>query len=349
MNGRLLLFVLLSLLPATGGAEARQIRLKVGLQTSVANPYYGVSVMRFKEEVERQSKGDIILEIVDNARLYRDEEVVSALASGAIDIGTASSHSFADKVPAVAILNQPFLFNFGALVRAAASPESDVRKLIDEVILTEIGVRILWWQSLGDNLIFSKGRDVADPERINGQRVGTPGRTLAEFIVRCGADPAVIPEDTLHLAARRGAVDMLLVAQGAFEDLRLWEVTDTITRTSHAPVELFVGINEEAWQSLPVEHRTLIMEAAATVEREMRDVATQLRSRAFGLAAVKGMKVHDLTPDEVADWRACSAEMLADYMDRNGAIAQRLMAAYRKLRSDPCCMEGPSEATFTRR
>jgi hypothetical protein len=56
-----------------------------------------------------------------------------------------------------------------------------------------------------------------------------------------------------------------------------------------------------------------------------------------------------LTPDNVADWRACSADMVADYMDRNGELARRLMAAYSKLRTDPCCTAGPSEAAFTRR
>jgi hypothetical protein len=61
------------------------------------------------------------------------------------------------------------------------------------------------------------------------------------------------------------------------------------------------------------------------------------------------MTVHDLTPDQVAEWRACSAEMLADYMATHGAVAQRLMAAYAKLRTDPCCISAPSSAVFTRR
>ena len=62
------------------------------------------------------------------------------------------------------------------------------------------------------------------------------------------------------------------------------------------------------------------------------------------------MKVHDLKPDDVADWRACSADMLADYVNRAGPMGERLMAAYRKLRANPCCTAPPQGSQgFTRR
>jgi len=41
--------------------------------------------------------------------------------------------------------------------------------------------------------------------------------------------------------------------------------------------------------------------------------------------------------------------VLVDYMGKNGELAQRLMAAYGKLRTDPCCTAGPSPAPFNRR
>jgi hypothetical protein len=42
--------------------------------------------------------------------------------------------------------------------------------------------------------------------------------------------------------------------------------------------------------------------------------------------------------------------MLADYMAKNGEAARKLMAAYGRLRMDPCCSAGPASAFgFTRR
>jgi hypothetical protein len=56
-----------------------------------------------------------------------------------------------------------------------------------------------------------------------------------------------------------------------------------------------------------------------------------------------------LTPDQVADWRACSAGMLADYMNKVGDSARKVMNAYGRLRLDPCCSAAPGDAAFTRR
>lgn len=42
--------------------------------------------------------------------------------------------------------------------------------------------------------------------------------------------------------------------------------------------------------------------------------------------------------------------LLAEHMERNGELARRLMAAYAKLRTNPCCTARPgSETAFTRR
>jgi hypothetical protein len=41
--------------------------------------------------------------------------------------------------------------------------------------------------------------------------------------------------------------------------------------------------------------------------------------------------------------------MLTGYMERNGDLARRLMGAYGKLRTDPCCTAAPGSVAFTRR
>src|SRR5438093_1939166 len=65
----------------------------------------------------------------------------------------------ADKLPALAMLDQPFLFNFDALINAAFAPGGDLRAVIDKTLLETMGVRVLWWQPIGNQIVFSKGQD----------------------------------------------------------------------------------------------------------------------------------------------------------------------------------------------
>jgi hypothetical protein len=50
----------------------------------------------------------------------------------------------------------------------------------------------------------------------------------------------------------------------------------------------------------------------------------------------------------VAEWRACSADVMHDYMSRGEELEHHLLSAYGRLRTDPCCNMGPT-GTFTRR
>jgi TRAP-type C4-dicarboxylate transport system substrate-binding protein len=88
MKGRLFFSMLVLLLLAPPDAGAQQARLKASLQAPLANPFYGVSMARFKEEVEKRSNKTLIIDIYDNAQLATDDEVVGAVSSGS---GTRTS------------------------------------------------------------------------------------------------------------------------------------------------------------------------------------------------------------------------------------------------------------------
>jgi TRAP-type C4-dicarboxylate transport system substrate-binding protein len=143
---------------------------------------------------------------------------------------------------------------------------------------------------------------------------------------------------------------MAMVGFGALQALGLWKFTDTVSFTAHSPIVLFLVISEKTWQSLSSAHRAVIAEAARKVEIEIRSHQSESEARARAFAESKGVKLRELTPDQVAEWRACSAGMLAGYMEKNGERARQLMDAYGRLRTDPCCSAGPSSAApFTRR
>jgi TRAP-type C4-dicarboxylate transport system substrate-binding protein len=95
-------------------------------------------------------------------------------------------------------------------------------------------------------------------------------------------------------------------------------------------------------------HKNTIKEAAHAVEKKLRDDIIEIEVGDYRFAREKGMKVYDLAPDDVTEWRACSAPVLDAFMTDTGELAQKLMGAYGKLRIDPCCNSGP-EGAFTRR
>jgi C4-dicarboxylate-binding protein DctP len=332
---------------ASSGAGAEPTKLRVTLQLPITN-HLGVNLMQFKAEVEKRSAGTISIEIFDNSRLYRDDQALEAVASGAIEMGSVGISQFVKKVPALDVFGQPFLFNFEALVRAATDPDGEVRKLLDKAVLDGTGVRVLWLQSYGSSVFLSKGRDARTPAGIRDQKVRVWADNVAKFTRYCGGVPLLISASKQYQAVKDGTVDMLMTGITSVESRELWRVLDTITRTEHAALEFVVVINERGWRSIGDGHRAIITAAARKVERELRQEMADVEAKAYAFARAKGMKVHDLTPNEVAEWRACSADIMAEYMNDAGETARRLMEAYGKLRTDPCCTSGP-KGEFTLR
>jgi C4-dicarboxylate-binding protein DctP len=141
---------------------------------------------------------------------------------------------------------------------------------------------------------------------------------------------------------------MAMMTVAAIRSRELWKVATAMTRTDHVAFEFLVVIAEKTWQSLSDKHRRILAQAGQKVERDVRERASAIEASALELARSKGMKIHDLSPSEVTEWRACSAGLLVDYMERGGELSQALMRAYGKLRTDPCCSAGPQGHDETR-
>lgn len=333
--------MLMLLLAPHDAAKAQQAKLRITLQQPITT-HVGVNLSRFKAEVEKASNNAITVEIFDNSKLYKDNESLGAVESGAIEMASLTAQQFNAKVPAIGIFEQPFLMNFEALVRAASSPGSNMRTLLDAAIIEATGVRPLWWQSYGSSVFISKsGRATKLPSAIGGQKVRVFGDTMGSFVKYCGGVPMLISASQQFQAAKDGTIDMIMTGITTVEPRELWKVTDTITRTEHAALEWLVIINEKVWQSLSKPHQEIVQAAALKVERELRDQVAEIEKRGYEVARKNGMTIHELTPDEVAEWRACSAPLVEDYMNNSGELGVKLLAAYGQLRTDPCCSAGP--------
>jgi C4-dicarboxylate-binding protein DctP len=337
------LFLFAAIAPV-GAAEP--IHLRLSTQFPNGEPFMGPSVVQFKEEVERETGGAVTVEIFDKSKLYIDNEVVDAVKSGAVEMGLAGLNQITKAVPAAGIMEQPFMFNFDALVRAATAPDSEMRKLIDDAVLKALGVRVLWWQTIGQQVLYTKNGDVRSPDRIKDQKIRAFSRTMASFVKYCGGVPLNVSSSKVYDTLQDGTLDIAMISIAAVRTRDLWKVTSAITKTDHGTIEFVVIINEKSWQLLSDDQKAIVLKAARKTEAEIRARAVQMEAAAYDFAREKGMKIFDLSQKEVAEWRACSADVFTDFLETGGELTKRLMRAYAKLRLQPCCGAGPATDGF---
>lgn len=330
--------------PTKPPTQTRTLRLN--LPVSAGGPISD-NIGDFRREVERRTGGAVKIQIPDKARPYEDNEVISAVSSGAIEIGATSLNQFAYDVPLAGVFLQPFMFNFDALVRAAAKPGSEIRTLIDDEILYWTNARVLWWQPRGSTVMFSRRITDINPAAIVNRAVGAPDDLAKELTKVCGGSPHLVPTSDLYEALEKDSIQITMTDIFSVTERDLWRVADTIVNTRHSPSLFIVVINNKVWQSLSEKQRQALSEAARTVQERMWDLFAKVEAEAYAFAEQKGMKVHELSPREVVAWRECSAPLLESYVDRIGDLGPKLFAAYGRLRTDPCCNNAsPEQAQF---
>ncbi len=309
-------------------AHAEKV-LRLTLQLP-ATHHLGLNVQSFADEVNKNSNGEIKVEVYPSAQLYKDKEVPQAVASGAVEMGVAALTRFVGTIPAVDLFYVPFLFADEDAVKNAVAKGSPVRQPIDDAVL-KTGARILWWQAYGGAVFLSNDFDIRSPADLKGKKVRVFSKTLGALVEAAGGAATSISGSEQFLAYQRGTVDVGITGVTAVQKRKLYQVMNTLTATkSMVDIEFVVLINEKIWQELTDDQRQIIETAAARVEKELRDKMSQLEADAFAFVQDK-LKVVNLSDEEMNAWQELAAPVVNEYIKNAGPLGAQLVEAAKKM------------------
>ncbi len=289
----------------------------------------GQNWLAFKKIVEAESGGELKVQIFPSAQLYKDKQVPQAVGSGAVEAGSAFLGRFAGTVPAVDVVNLPFIFKDEAALRAASATGSDMRNILDAAVLKETGARVLWWQAFGRNIYLSKGSAIRTPADLKGKKVRTYGKVLGWTVTALGGAPTLMSGSKQFLAYQQGAVDVGMTGATAVKSRKLFEVMDHMTLSFDSAIEFVTIINDKFFNSLSPKHQAIILKAGKIVEKQLRD--SIYAKEAAVVKEMRGkMTVVDLTEGERAKWRAATKGVVDRFRKERGAIAAQVLKAIGK-------------------
>jgi len=328
---------------AKGPAPPRELRITVQTPAGSIN---NDNLDLFKKRVETATGG--ALKISVHVGLVEDSQVIKAVAAGRVEMGGSRIGHFADAVPAIGIFLLPFMFNLLPVQDAAIQTDSPFRVRLDAAVLENTRTRVLWWSPFGTSILLSKSVPITSPVAMVGKTVRTYDKISETLVSNCGGIPVYLGGTEQYSGYKTGKA---VVGQAGITFVvarRLWEVMDMVANTRHFADGMLILINAEIWRSLLPNHQRILREAADEAQKAILVDLQRRESEGYALAAKNGMKIHEIAPDEVAEWRVCSAPVLEAFMSTAGELGERLMEAYGQLRTQPCCSAG-TPGLFTRR
>ena len=301
------LAVILALLGGSGTAQAQAPQPLV-LRISTENTAEHVqtqAIEHFARQLERASDGRLEVRFHHSARLFRDRDVIAALASGKVEMAVPGMWQLDRYVPDVGLYMLPLFYGLAAEQHYAVR-DGEFGYLVSRRIESDLGVEVPGrWLDLGHAHLYFTETPVARHTDLAGLRVRIPGGAANRSRLEAfKANPVLIAWPDLPNALEQGQVQGMLSTHETVYSAALW--TKGI-RFGFEDMEYFAQyvpmINARFWHSLPEELRQLVRDTWEQVVDEQREAAARAQREARKALQEHGVEI--VKPDEqtLAHWR----------------------------------------------
>lgn len=296
-----------------------EIKLAYHLPT---NHHLAKGMESFAKKVAEKSQGSIKINTYPAGQLYNDKSMNDAIMSGGLDMGLNSTAMWTTVIPAMNVLDVPFLLtNYDAVAKAL---NGEVGKTL-AAEMQKKGVRPLIWADYGYVQFANSKAPIKKPEDFKGLKLRGYGEIPAETIKALGGSPVTMGSAEVYMAIQRGTIDGQTSGTTAMYDRKMYEVTKYLTMTNHAFCEFVLAVNDKFWGKLTPDQQKILQDAADEVRDDIRKATKAEDEKAMKQLQEKGMEVYNIPAADLPQWQAATKPVQDDFIKRTGAIGQKLV------------------------
>lgn len=281
-------------LAASAAQEVSGTRIRVRI--SVENPptHFQAQVARtFADRLAARLGDRISVEFYDGARLFRDTDVIGAVARGAVEIALPGIWQFDRMAPDTAALMLPSVYGL-SVEQARRLADGPLGAALNAEIEAGIRGRVLGrWLDLGHAHLFSLDRRLRGIGDFRGRRVRVAGgRGNEERIRALGAVPVSIPSPDLDSYLRRRLVDGILTTYETVDSAGMDASGIAAVYEDAEYYPFYVPVASAAfWNGLDPELRREIEAAWEELLPAARETAVRAQEAAKARLTARGLRI----------------------------------------------------------
>ncbi len=273
--------------------------------------------------VEKNSGGEIKVQVYHSAQLFRDNEVIKAVQTGALEAGCAyAMYAENQLVPAMKVLMMPFLYkDLDDTLKVYRSEVGAAWKATAE----QKGVKLLnlvMFPAPDDEIILTT-KPVKVPADVKGTVLRVVGPETAALAKKWGAGASFISGAEVYLALQRGTVHGAFNSLTTYVERKLYEVGPYVIFLPSINVQTFIAVNKGFFDRLELPQQKAILDASAAIEANTRQVAEKTLKEASEEAKKKA-KLYTPTAAELNLWREGTSSIWEEMAAKSPDVAAAL-------------------------
>jgi tripartite ATP-independent transporter DctP family solute receptor len=267
-------------------AAKKPLKLVYGSLTA-KDHFYAKGDLYFKKLVEKNSKGQILVDCYYAGQLGTEEEQLQAAKSGAQHLILTSWGKLQQWMPKVITFELPYLFRDEAHILK-------VVKKLDSLInpkelAAKTGIRVIGARLASPRQVTTKF-PVNLIEDLKGHKLRAPSNKMQVALIQSwGAIPTVLPAADTYTALATGTIEG---QENPFDSIYAWkfhEQTKYCALTGHMRVFYLHAISDKCWKSLTRAQRKLITDAADKTTKMMVNASRESETNYYNLLKKEGM------------------------------------------------------------
>jgi C4-dicarboxylate-binding protein DctP len=330
--------VAFALVPATAAAE----RIRCSHQFPPQHHVTGL-IERWAAEVERLSQGRLEVELAGDAKLYKPDDNILAVARGDIECAFSLNFQWSRKLPLMYATLAPF-----AMASPGIPPKwstSDAARLLERKMRDKGVQSVVWLFQSNQTAITSRGAHLLRPEDFEGVAIRGLVPAFDATLAAIGAAVRPMNAGELYEALRVGVIDATLTDVSVAAARRLYEHQD---HAVIAPVvSVYVnGYVSPAWfDLLDSDLQETILEAGRRVGAWSVPYSNAAAEAAAAVLRERGVDVHVATPEEIAVLQAALLPLfLETFLKEAGSDGPVLLEMIRDMGADTHMLHSPEGA-----
>lgn len=281
---------------------------------------------KFKELVEKNSDGQISVEIYPNGQLGGEREMIEAVQLGNLTMAAPSSAPLTGFSPGMFLWDTPYLFSDAEMAHKVLDGEIG-QEVLDS--LSEVGIKGLgYWENGFRHLMNSKHpvETIADMKGIKLRTLESSEQIKAWNSTGANSTPIAFTE--LFTALQQGTVDGAEAPLALMYAMKYQDVQDYLTLTGHMYSPWPVIINKDFFESLPEDLQEVVQDAVYETRTHNRKLSADDEAASLDLLTDAGMEAVEMSEEEKNEFRDAMKVVYPDIEKLAGEeLFERLMDA----------------------
>ncbi|MDN7131074.1 TRAP transporter substrate-binding protein [Halomonas sp. MC140] len=261
---------------------------------------------RFRDAIQERSGGEISVELFPNNTLGDDVEVTQQMQMGAVEAAIIPTAKLSGFVPAMQIVDLPFLFSSPEVAHTVLDGQAG-----DDLLATveQVGLKgVTFWESGFKQ--FTCDQPVNGPEDFVGQKVRVmQSPIIMEQFKAMGANPVPIAFGETYNALQQRIVDCQENPLVSITQMKFYEVQSDVIISNHAYLGYAFLFSQRWFDGLSPENQALLTDVARETTTFQREETARREAGYLATIEASGTTISTLDDAQLSAFREATASV----------------------------------------